>query len=271
MKKQKNKKNEEKGDQKKNMDKSSSWEKSSDWYSKVVGEKGHYFHQNLITPLLLKLLKPKEGKTSLLDLGCGQGILSRIIPKDFNYMGVDISPSLVKEAMKLSKNKNHKFIVSDSTEKLPVDEGSFDYVCMILSIQNMKDQKGAIKNASRALKPDGKLIIVMNHPCFRIPRQSSWIIDESKKMQSRQVDMYMSSLEIPLQTHPGQKSCSEVLLSYHNPLSSYTNWFFEEGLVLENMHELISDKSSEGTKARMENRARKEFPLFLVLIGTKKK
>lgn len=251
------------------MDKSSSWEKSSDWYSKVVGEKGHYFHQNLISPLLLKLLKPKAEKTSILDLGCGQGILSRIVAKDFCYTGLDISPSLIEEAKKLSKHKNHRFIVCDSTKKIPVDEASFDYVCLILSIQNMKDQKGAIKNAARALKEEGKLIIVMNHPCFRIPRQSSWIIDESKKLQSRQIDCYMTALEIPLQTHPSQKGHSEVLLSYHYPLSSYANWFYEEGLVIENMTELISDKISEGAKARMENRARKEFPLFLVIVASK--
>jgi ubiquinone/menaquinone biosynthesis C-methylase UbiE len=251
------------------MNNGTSWENSSDWYSKIVGEKGHYYHQNIISPLLLKILKPKTKETLILDIGCGQGILSRIIPKEFKYTGADLSSSLIQKAKALSKNKNQSFIECDCTQKIPVKESSFDYACFILSIQNMKNQKEAIKNGSLALKPDGKLIIIMNHPCFRIPRQSSWRIDDSKKLQSRQIDCYMSHLEIPLQTHPSQKDKSEVLFSYHYPLSSYTNWLYEEGLVIENMMELISDKASTGTKAKMENRARKEIPLFLVIVANK--
>jgi len=42
------------------------------------------------------------------------------------------------------------------------------------------------------------LVIVLNHPCFRIPRQSGWGIDEKNKLQFRKVIKYMSPMEIPL-------------------------------------------------------------------------
>jgi len=35
------------------------------------------------------------------------------------------------------------------------------------------------------------------------------------------------------------------------------------------MEEWISDKKSTGAKARMENRSREEFPLFLALLAQK--
>ncbi|MBM3208605.1 MAG: SAM-dependent methyltransferase, partial [Chlamydiae bacterium] len=44
---------------------SSSWEPVSGWYDKVVGSKGHYYHENVILPKL----KPTLTETkSLLDL-----------------------------------------------------------------------------------------------------------------------------------------------------------------------------------------------------------
>ena len=66
----------------------SSWEQVSDWYNKVVGAKGHYYHENVILPRLAKIL-PLSKNSSLLDLACGQGILARNIPPEVEYIGVD--------------------------------------------------------------------------------------------------------------------------------------------------------------------------------------
>jgi SAM-dependent methyltransferase len=269
LKKLKNKKVEEKDDRKKSMHKSTTWEGSHKWYGRIVGESGHFYHQNIIFPHLLKLLKLKKEKTSILDLGCGQGILSRIVSKEFYYSGIDISPSLIKEARKLSDKKNDIFLVGDITKDRSLIKDKFDYVCFILSIQNINDPKAAINFAAASLKPEGRLIIIMNHPCFRIPRQSSWGIDEAKKMQFRRIDNYMSHLEIPLQTHPSKENKSQLLYSYHFPLSAYCNWLYESNLLIENIYELCSSKKSIGPKAKMEDRAREEIPLFMSLIGKK--
>ena len=85
----------------------SSWEGSHKWYNKIVSEEGHYYHQKVILPALLKLIDLKKTK-SLLDLGCGQGVLARALPKTIEYTGIDLSPSLIKSAENLSQNKNKK-------------------------------------------------------------------------------------------------------------------------------------------------------------------
>ena len=58
-----------------------SWEKSGKWYKNIVGDEGHYYHQKIILPHTLRLLKLQKGD-SLLDLACGQGVLERQIPDD---------------------------------------------------------------------------------------------------------------------------------------------------------------------------------------------
>lgn len=95
---------------------------------------------------------------------------------------------------------------------------------MILSLQNMEDPFSALKNVGSHLDGGGKLVIVMNHPCFRIPRQTHWGVDEGKKLQYRRLDMYMSDLKIPIHAKPSKGKKSEVTWSFHHPLSAYMEW-----------------------------------------------
>ena len=37
-----------------------SFEKSNSWYNKLVGEKGHYYHQKVIIPKILEYIKSQE-------------------------------------------------------------------------------------------------------------------------------------------------------------------------------------------------------------------
>lgn len=241
-----------------------SWESSAKWYDESVGEKGHYYHEHVILPNLLKLMELSKS-SKVLDLACGQGILARHLPTGASYLGIDIAPSLIKAAKERTK---HSFLVKDVTKKMELSAADFTHATIILALQNIGDPLAVLKNAAAHLVPKGKLFIVLNHPSFRIPRQSSWGIDEAKKLQYRRVDSYLSSLKIPIQTHPG-KGNEVQTLSFHHPLMSFTKWLKEAGFAIVEIEEWISDKKSTGGRAKMENRAREEFPLFMTLVAQK--
>ncbi len=243
------------------MDKN--WDSSETWYSSCVGKDGHYYHQSVIFPNLKRLLGKFQ---SILDLGCGQGVLARFLPNS-EYVGIDSSKALLQSAKKLSKEKT--FLLADVTEKLPLEKTDFDRAIFLLSLQNIENGESAIQNAAHHLKPKAKLIIVLNHPCFRIPRQSSWGIDEKMKLQYRRVNSYMSAHCIPILTTPSKGARSEKTHSYHHPLSTYSKWL-QKSFQIEGIEEWCSDKKSQGAKAKMEDRARKEIPLFLTILAEKR-
>lgn len=244
-----------------------SWDKSGKWYKNIVGDEGHYYHQKIVLPNVLRLLGLKRGD-SLLDLGCGQGILERQIPKDAYYVGMDLSSGLINEARNLIASQNHRFVVADASKQLPLEGSNFSHAAIILALQNIKKPFGVVRNVKEHLKIGGKFVIVLNHPAFRIPKSTSWEVDESKKIQYRRVDQYMSPLEIPILTNPG-KTNSENTWSFHYPLSAYSEMLFDNGFVIEKIEEWVSDKKSTGSKAEMEDKSRNEFPLFMTILARK--
>ncbi|MDD4937592.1 MAG: class I SAM-dependent methyltransferase [Candidatus Shapirobacteria bacterium] len=246
-----------------------SWEKSSQWYKKIVGDDGHYFHQKIILPKIKTMIDFSEIK-SVLDLACGQGVFERQLDSRIIYAGIDISKSFIEEAKQKRKSLNHDFAVVDASKDLPIKKNNFDLVTIILALQNIKDINGVFKNANKHLKSGGKFLMVLNHPIFRIPRQSSWGEDKNSKTQYRRIDRYMSSLEIPISTNPGKQEKSELTWSFHNPLSKYSELLLKNGFLIEKIEEWISDKKSTGGKAKMENRSRDEIPLFMAIMAIKK-
>ncbi len=244
-----------------------SWEPVAKSYGKQVGKSGHYYHQNVVLPGVKQLLEQTPPQ-SVLDLACGQGVLARQLPPKTRYVGMDISPSLIKQAQGQSRNKLHRFEVGDITIPLKLDT-TFDTITCVLALQNVADPAPVFHNVAGYLSDGGRFIFVINHPCFRIPRQSGWGVDDKKKAQYRRIERYMSKLEVPIQANPSKGEKSAQTWSYHHPLSHYVTSLHEAGLQVQQLEEWCSDKKSEGRSAKMEDRARAEIPLFMAIVAVK--
>ena len=243
-----------------------SWEPVEKWYNRLVGDEGHYYHRRVIIPGVLRLL---ENPKSVLDLACGTGVLARHLPDETTYLGVDAAPSLIKAAKEADQAPHRDYLIADITKPLKLKNNLFTHATILLAAQNVESPLEVFRNAQRNLEKGGKFIMVINHPCFRIPRQSSWQVDQQKKIQYRRIDRYLSTMKIPIQMHPGKGKESPTSLSFHHPLSHYVRWLYEAGFVIECLEEWCSDKVSVGGAAKMENQSRAEFPLFLAIRAKK--
>lgn len=247
-----------------------SWQSVGKWYNQSVGEDGHYYHRHLILPNVIKLLDfPKEKASSLLDLACGQGIMSRVLPKNVSYVGLDASKELIEAAKNYQSPGKCDFIQADVTKPFPVKK-MFSCATLILALQNIEFPDLLFKHVHSHLEQNAPFIIVLNHPYFRIPRQSSWKVDQEQKIQYRRIDKYMSSMKIPIQAHPGKGKVSAQTVSFHHPFSLYSLWLKNAGFTIDLVEEWCSNKVSEGGAAKMENRSRQEFPLFMAIVARKK-
>jgi SAM-dependent methyltransferase len=246
-----------------------SWDPVACWYDGWVGKGGSKFHRQFAIPAVMDLLDPQPGE-HILDVGAGQGVLAPFIAKaGADYTGVEISPELLKHARQRHGGQG-RFIEGDATN-LPVlsglQPGSFDALVYLLSIQDMEPLYNALESAGWALKDGGRIVILMTHPCFRIPRQSGWSWDQNRKLQSRRIDRYLTPLPVPLDPTPGQEG--HVTTSFHRPLEAYINGLSDNGMLVDQFREIPTNQEGRGDRAKAVTRANQEIPLFLGLRAIK--
>ena len=253
-----------------------SWGKVANWYDNLLEKEARTYQKTLILPNLLRLLQIKKGE-AVLDLACGQGFFARAFESaGAKVIGVDISKELIELAKKHRNNlamkqfNNHispeiEYHVAPAENLNFLKNKSIDKITLILALQNIEGVQAVLKECSRVLKNHGKLFIVLNHPSFRIPKQSSWGWDEAKKIQYRRIDNYLSESKIKIQMHPGDKP-KEVTWSFHQPLQFYFKMLNKYGFCVSRLEEWNSNKISEpGSRSQAEDKARKEIPMFLFI------
>lgn len=245
-----------------------SWENVAEWYGTHLSAPGTY-QSEVVWPGAMKLLGVGAGKV-FLDVACGEGSFAQLISKQGGgVVGIDASPTLVRQAQ-MKHIRNADFFVADAARGTK-DLGSlmFDGAAIVLALQNIENMNGVFATVAKLLKKNAPFVIVLNHPAFRIPRQSSWGFEESRKMMYRRVDSYLEQNAIPMQMHPGDAPGVKTT-SYHRPISSYISALADAGFMVDAMEEWISHKeSTSGPRARAENRIRKEIPMFLAIRARK--
>ena len=247
--------------------KDTSWKKVAGWYDKTVKEEESY-QNKVILPNLSRWFQDLKGK-KVIDVGCGQGFFSCLLAeKGAAVTGVDSAGSLIQIAK--SENKHIKFVKADAHNLSFAKAGEFDVALCVLSLQNMENLKAVLGEISRVLKPNSRLVAVLNHPAFRIPQNSSWGFDEKSKTQYRRIDSYLSPAKIKIDMHPSEKIKKVYTYSFHHSLQDYMKALSASSFAIVKMEEWISHrKSQEGPRAKVEDVARKEIPVFMAFEAVK--
>lgn len=242
-----------------------SWDALATWYNGWVGEAGSDHHRQIAIPAVLRLLdlRPDE---RVLDLGCGQGVLAPSVKNaGADYTGVDASPRLI-EAARRHHGVQGRFVVGDVAhlDSLPqIRSEKFDAAVFLLSAQDIDPLGPALDATFAALTASGRVVLLLTHPAFRIPRQSGWGWDEKRKLLYRRIDRYLSPLPVPMKPLPGTDR--KTTRSFHRPIQYYVNELGVRGLYIDHMEEIPGLRSGNAPTARAERLAREEIPLFLGL------
>ncbi|HEX8695039.1 MAG TPA: class I SAM-dependent methyltransferase [Longimicrobium sp.] len=242
----------------------------ADWYAGWSGAEGSEHHRRLAIPALLDLLRPAAGEY-VLDVGCGPGALApHVAAAGARYTGVDASRRLIAFARR-HHGAHGRFLVGDATRlrELPeLGEGAFDAAVFLLSIQDIDPLEDALACAAWSLRPGGRVVLLMTHPCFRVPRQSGWGWDAGRRLRFRRIDRYLTRLAVPMKSYgAGRRGATR---SYHRPLEAYVNGLAARGLLVDGVHEIPTYQTHPpGRRAKAERLAAREIPLFLTLRAVK--
>jgi len=251
------------------------WEELSDWYDQKQGETGDLWHRTLIDPALLRIIGDCRGK-DVLDLGCGNGYLSRrFARRGARVIAVDMSPSMIKNAKARDTGSDVRYLCSDADRLKGVPSAKFDVVFANMSLMDMKDAEGALGEAARVLKKGGRFVASISHPCFDVMSNSGWVAEKvmgRPPLIFRKVRGYRSqfSKRIPWNTGGGSKGYT---VGYHRPLSWYARVLHSKGLAITALEEPepsqeFIEKEQE-LQGDLDGAGSQEVPLHLVIEAVK--
>lgn len=114
-----------------------------------------------IWPDLKPFISQVKPKSTVLDVGCGNGRLLLGLPEDVHYTGIDISKELLNEAKKA--HPEHKFQQADITKTQIWDTlPQYDYIFCIAVIHHLptlNDQLLLLQQIKKHLKPGGQILL----------------------------------------------------------------------------------------------------------------
>ena len=138
------------------------------------GPEGDFGRQHLLNPALFALLGDVAG-LDILDAGCGQGYLSRLLAqRGARVTGIEFAPQGYDVAAREEERAplGIDYRQADLTRPFGL-EGRFDAVVANMVFMDIEDYQAAMRHCIDALRPGGRFVFSLLHPCFEEP-SSAW-------------------------------------------------------------------------------------------------
>lgn len=245
------------------MKKDTSWHESAEWYKALLAAGQGTYQTDILLPNLMRLVGPKAG-LKILDLGCGTGFFARAFANaGAEVTGLDNGADMIRLAQEESRDIKYYHGSADNLKQFA--DASFDAVTIVLALQNMENLSGVINECARVLKVGGSVYLVLNHPAFRVPKNSGWEWNRDRSVQYRRIDTYLSESKQSIQMHPGAAP-DAYTVSFHRPLQAYVKILGKANFGVTRLEEWISNRPGpKGRTFAALEQSRKEIPLFLFL------
>ena len=232
------------------------WERNAPgfiaWARKPNHDSYDRFHRDLFMPIV-----PGPGSRTL-DLGCGEGRLSRdLAALGHRMVGLDASSAMVEAAV--AREPSIPVCRADAA-RIPFADGTFDLVIAFMSLQDIDDMDGAIRESARVLEPGGRLCLAVVHPLNSAGRFESDDADGAFRIEASYLDVWYGEDTVV------RDGLEVVFASAHRPLHAYVDAITESRLLIERLAEPpVPEHAIEHERSRRWQR----MPLFLHMRAVK--
>ena len=202
------------------------WDRHAGWWQEHFTNGADPEYEEQILPLADVHL---AGAKRVLDVGCGEGQLSRRAAQSGAWVvGVDYTADQIVAAAHRGGAVHYG---RADAAALPFAAASFDAVVICLTLEHLDPFEPAIHEVARVLGPGGRFVLFLNHPLLQAPG-SGWIDDHILEEQYWRVGPYLADDVAMEEVAPGIK-----LPFMHRRLSRYVNEMAAAGLLVEHMEE----------------------------------
>lgn len=206
------------------------WEDQAANWARWARAPGHDSYWTFHRDALLSSL-PAPGRLTL-DIGCGEGRVTRDLRGlGHRVVGVDVAPSMVAAAR--AADPEGDYMEADAAA-LPFEDGAADLAVAFMTLMDMDDMAGAIREIARVLEPGGALVATVVHPLnsATLPRAD----DETPRLTIhayRAPRAYSDSIE--------RDGLAMTFQSFHYSLEDYWRAIRDAGFVVEDLREIYDD------------------------------
>ncbi|MGC4192022.1 MAG: class I SAM-dependent methyltransferase [Thermomicrobiales bacterium] len=187
----------------------------ADWYVTWV-DSAPWVHR-VILDHLADLVVGIPTRSRVLDLGCGEGIFSRVLDAaGYRVVGVDCSELLISRATSRSP-ETIAFVVDDAQTLDSQPSGAFDGVICVLALMDIPGLDAVFRAVRRVVHSGGVFSCVVMHPAFDGPG-AHWLDDVAPA--GRAMTRYLDEGEWRLSNADGVRG---QVGAWHRTLGTYLN------------------------------------------------
>ncbi len=247
------------------------WEQNATFWDGILGDLGNRFHRAIVEPATLDLLAPVKDE-SILEVACGNGAFARTLARfGVHVVASDFSETLLERAKARTLNpaESIDYVLIDATQEselLALGERRFDAAVCNMALMDMPTIEPLLLALGRLLKPQGRFIFSVQHPCFNSNGAAKVVEMEDRDGKLTTVYSVKVSRYLTPQAERGIGIVGQPAPHYlfHRPISSLLKTCFQAGFVLDGLEEPISSSGPDENRwSSWENY--KETPPALVV------
>jgi len=151
--------------------------------------------------------------------------------------GVDLSETLLSHAEEDSAGLGIRFIRDDAQELKRLPKRSFDQVICNMALMDIEDLQQTYRSVTKVLKPQGRLIFSVLHPCFQSPFSVEDVDSLETGSKGEFVSLRVFNYAKEGRWYSGGTGMCGTFGSIHRKVSTYINGLAEAGLHLRRIEE----------------------------------
>ncbi|HEU0298387.1 MAG TPA: methyltransferase domain-containing protein [Longimicrobium sp.] len=239
------------------------WDRAADAFVEGQTSGLDYYRLDFLGPAQVEACGDVRG-ARLLDVGCGGGYLAReLAARGARVTGIDLSPRMIEHARRREEEAplGIEYQAMDAAEiaaHFPAD--SFDMAVSCVALQDMPDPAAALRAVHTVLRPGGRFVASITHPCTDTPFRA-WERDEARRKRWLCVDRYFERAPIELEWQ--RLAYKFTTAGLHVPLEDWFGWVLAAGFQLRAFRE--PRPTDEALRRRPELEDATRMPYFISL------